>query len=315
MPYQNLNEKRPYRASLHNHTFKKRPTASPVAALSLYRQCGIPVVALTDHDRRMPEDRKAPGPGQVPWLEEDFEHSYTDAVLLRGVEATYPDNHIGILGFWPDEIPFKPGEEGYIPFVNEQGGFTIINHPAAWNERPEHVLENTELSSCQGIEIFNGGQAAKGERTLATPLWDACLTAGLRLWALANSDCHMYDFSLSSNPTHGYNVLFLEEMSVAAVLRALREGEFYASSGLEAELIQESDQGIKLVVPGADHIRFFGARGELLHEVAGESGEYEFRGNEPYVRAEAHAKRPAQPGSLMDARLWLQPMFFTRSGG
>lgn len=309
-PYTDLNPDALHacRASLHNHTFKRRPTASPVAALGLYRLCGIPVVAITDHDRRMPLNGDPPKEGQVPWLLEDFEHNYDDAVLMRGVEASFPGNHVNVLGCAPEALTLKPGTPGYVQAAHELGAYTVLNHPAKWNDEPAHVLDDENLAHCRGIEIYNGGRSSGGFETAeATALWDHWLAAGHRPWALANSDCHMYDFTIASHPTNGYNVLWLDEISEKAVLEALHRGRFYASNGLEIERVTQRDGEIAIEAPDADRIRFIGAEGRVLHEAAGPAATYAPRGDEKYVRIEAHTDRPAYPGAAVTARAWCQP--------
>lgn len=193
-PYADIRGCRSYRASLHNHTIKGRPTLSPVAALSLYRCLNVPVVALTDHDRRIPAVQSAgvpPAAGMATWIDDDFRNPYDDAVLIRGFEVSFPENHVNILGCRPQQLALAPAEPGYIEAVHALKGFAVINHPARWNDHPEHVIDDPSLSICDGIEIYNGGRSGRGlAHADATPLWDACLSAGLRPWALANSDCH-----------------------------------------------------------------------------------------------------------------------------
>lgn len=311
-PYAGIRECRPYRASLHNHTIKGRSTVSPVAALSLYRCLDVPVVALTDHDRRIPAiqgKETPPAAGMVTWIDDDFHSPYQDAVLIRGFEASFPEDHVNILGCRPQQLALAPADPGYLEAVHALQGFAVINHPSRWNREPEHVTGNPNLSACDGLEIYNGGRSGRGlENADATPLWDACLSAGLRLWALANPDCHTYDFTAASRPDNGWNVLWLPSLDEASVFEALRCGRFYASNGLEVSGIECLDDRLRVEAPDASRIRFTGAGGRVLKETAGPVAEYAFRGGEGYVRATCESDRIVFAPAGVPARAWLQPI-------
>ncbi len=311
-PYADIQGCRPCRASLHNHTIKGRPTVSPVAALSLYRCLDIPVVALTDHDRRIPAVQTAgvpPAAGMVTWIDDDFRNPYEDAVLIRGFEASFPENHVNILGCRPQQLTLAPADPGYIEAVHALKGFAVINHPAGWNAKPEHVINDPNLSICDGIEIYNGGQSGRGlAHADATPLWDACLSAGLRIWALANPDCHIYDFTAAARPDNGWNVLWLRSVDEASVFEALRAGRFYATNGLEVTRIELSDNRLRIEAPDAECIRFTGAGGRLLQESEGPAAEYKIHGGEGYVRTTCESGRIVFAAAEVPARAWLQPI-------
>ncbi len=311
-PYADMHGCRPYRASLHNHTIKGRPTISPVAALSLYRCLNVPVLAITDHDRRIPAvqiEGTPPAAGMVSWIDDDFTNPYDDAVLIRGFEASFPGDHVNILGCRPQQLTLTPAEPGYIDAVHALKGIAVINHPSRWNDVPEHVIEDPNLSICDGIEIYNGGRSGRGlAHADATPLWDACLSAGLRLWALANPDCHTYDFTVASRPDNGWNVLWLRSLDEAAVLEALRAGRFYASNGLDVTRIECSDGRLRIEAPDAARIRFTGAGARLLQETAGPTAEYKVKGGEGYVRTTCESERIVFPAAKVPARAWLQPI-------
>ncbi len=318
--YRDLEQTTAYRASLHNHTFKDgAPTARPSVALGVYRQCGIPVVAITEHDRRIHTDRDITA-GNVPWTDEHWTHDYEDGVLLRGFEASFPDDHVNVLGvdyFDVAEDPCsrtgtivgEPGDPGYVSGMHDRGAVIILNHPAAWNDAPDHVLTDDNLRQCDGIEIYNGSRCSDADRAVATPLWDACLTRGERFWGLANSDNHRYDFTETARPTNGWNVLFLDELTPRAVLDALRSGTFYASSGLEVDEISVDDKAYTVTAAAAETIRFIGDDGAILATAAGGTASYAFSGEESYVRVECEADSRPHPASDVPVRAWLQPVF------
>jgi hypothetical protein len=183
-----------------------------------------------------------------------------------------------------------------------RGAFTVLNHPARWNDDPEHVVNDANLSLCDGLEVYSGARVSKGaEGAVAAPLWEACLGYGLRFFALGSSDCHTYDFAAPSRPTNGWTVLWLEELTQAAVFAALRAGRFYASSGLEVDEICVEGGCIRVEASQAERIRFTHSfrwkLRKLLSEAAGSAASYEPRASDGYVRVEVDGKGTPSPGA------------------
>ena len=320
--YRDLSSHQPFRASLHNHTFKDgAPTARPSVALGVYRQCDIPIVAITEHDRRIHPNRDITA-GIVPWTDTHWEHGYADSVLLPGFEASFPDDHVNVVGIHYLDVAATPctrygtvagdpGDPGYVTEMQDRGAITVLNHPAAWNEDPDHVLDDRNLRHCDGIEIYNGSRCGSADRAVATPLWDACLARGARFLGLANPDNHRYDYTRTDRPTNGWNVLFLEELTQSAVLDALRQGRFYATSGLEVDAIAVEDETITVTASAADVIRFIGDGGRVLGRVTGGQASYAMTGDEGYVRVECETDTLPHPESDVPMQAWLQPVFLS----
>jgi hypothetical protein len=308
-PYSDLAGRRQYKASLHNHTFKGgMVTAAPSVVVGIYRLCGIQIVAVTEHDRRLKEGGIAEG--NVLWREEDWRNPYDDALLIKGFEASFPRDHVLVLGCMPADLPMVSGEPGFIEAARQRGAFTVLNHPARWNESPEHVINDTNLSMCDGLEVYSGARVAKGaEGAVAAPLWDACLSHGLKFFALGSSDCHTYDFTAPSRPTNGWTVLWLEELTEAAVFAALRAGRFYASSGLEVDEVCVEGGRIRVEAAQAVRVRFVGRGGKLLKKVAGCAASYEPQASDGYVRVELDGKGTPFPGAGAPIQAWLQPVW------
>ena len=125
----------------------------------------------------------------------------------------------------------------------------------------------------------------------------------LKIFGLANSDCHDYDFTKTSRPNSAWNVLWLEELSWEAVLDALKAGRLYATTGIELEELVVGEERIFLEAQGAERISFFGHRGQLLAEARASAAEYVVRGDEKYIRAEIEGASPSGP-----AKAWIQPI-------
>lgn len=300
---------RQYKASFHNHTFKSgMVTAAPSVVVGIYRLCGVEVVAVTEHDRRLREGGIAAG--NVMWREQDWNNPYDDALLIKGFEASFPKDHVLILGCMPSDLPLTAKEPGFIAAARERGAYTVLSHPARWNDTPEHVLDDPELSQCDGLEVYSGARVIQGaEGSVAARLWDACLSQGLKLFGFASSDCHTYDFTAPQRPTNGWTIVWLEELTEEAVFAALRAGRFYASSGLEVDGVRIEDESITVEAAQAERIRFIGAGGQLLKEVAGSTGTYRPQVVDRYVRVELDGPGTPFPGSGVPTQAWLQPVW------
>ncbi len=300
---------RQYKASFHNHTFKSgMVTAAPSVVVGIYRLCGVQVVAVTEHDRRLGEGGIAAG--NVMWREQDWKNPYDDALLIKGFEASFPKDHVLILGCMPWDLPLTAKEPGFIAAAHERGAYVVLGHPARWNDTPEHVLDDSELRQCDGLEVYSGARVIQGaEGSVADRLWDACLRAGLKFFGLGSSDCHTYDFTAPQRPTNGWTVLWLHELTEEAVFAALRAGHFYASSGLEVDEIRIQDESITVEAAQAERIRFIGAGGKLLKEVAGSKGTYRPQISDLYVRVELDGPGTPFPGSGVPTQAWLQPVW------
>lgn len=304
-PYEDLTSMQSYKASFHNHTMSRgRITAAPYVAAGIYRLCGINIVAITDHDRRL-----GPDEDQVSWCEEEWQHSYEDLLLIHGFEASFPADHVNVLGCWPHDVPLTPEMPGFVETAHKEGAFSILNHPAKWNATPDHVTDDPNLSRCKAIEIYNGARLGRGkDRALATPLWDACLSHGLKIWAVAGSDCHRYDFSIPGNPNNGWNVLWLPELTVQEVFNALAVGRFYASSGLEIDEVSMRNESLYVRASKAACMRFIGNDGVTLKETQGTEASYTPQ-NTGYIRVELDGLDPPFPGADTPMQAWLQPIW------
>ena len=95
------------------------------------------------------------------------------------------------------------------------------------------------------------------------------------------------------------------ELTQAAIVDALRRGEFYASSGVTLSDVQATATQLRVVITTTAfskyRVQFIGGGGRLLAEVTDSPAEYTFKGNEQYVRA-----RVIESNGKM---AWTQPAF------
>jgi hypothetical protein len=236
-----------------------------------------------------------------------------------------------------------------------------LNHPNyRYNATAEDIAAtpglrfmeiHTALSSCNSYgDALHAG---------AEHIWDIVLSlrlgtqnAGDRsaLFGLVSDDCHSYHAHDTFNSNgHGEALPFRAWMMVRAdrltpdrIMRAIREGDYYGSSGVTLSQLTRGPRSLSLAVqpePGVRYrIQFIGTRrstdlagtpvrddngqpirathrysdrvGEVLREVEGTSARYDLTGDELYVRAVVISDRahdnPHVPGDTLKA--WTQPL-------
>jgi hypothetical protein len=175
--------------------------------------------------------------------------------------------------------------------VRKGGGIAAINHPNfGW------AFGAAELKQIEGamlLEIASGHPYVnmQGPPSVES-MWDELLTSGKRIWGIAVDDSHHlqrpWDTDMAP-PGKGWIVVRAEKREAAAILDAIRRGDFYASTGVELESYTASAESIALKVReknGARYrIQFIGRGGRVLQESAGAEASYAIHGDEGYVRA------------------------------
>ena len=92
-----------------------------------------------------------------------------------------------------------------------------------------------------------------------------------------------------SNPGRGWVVVRAPELTVDAIVDGLATGEFYSSTGIVLNELEQSDEAVCLEIEQeSDFIyttTFSGKDGNVLAEETGLSPSYSIGGDEGYVRA------------------------------
>ena len=203
---------------------------------------------------------------------------YDSLLLVPGRELTTFFGHANMFG--PTEfVDFRVGSKS-VPTVNAMlgrvkalGGLVAVNHPTApsgeicmgcgW------TAAGTDWSRVQAIEVVNGGLVAAFYGAVETPLsgipfWEALLNKGHRLTAIGGSDNH--DIERDANKI-GWpsTVVFAPELSVAALLDAVRSGKAFVDiDGSRDRLVELSaksgsesaEMGSELIAAAQSNIEF-----------------------------------------------------------
>ena len=185
--------------------------------------------------------------------------------------------------------------QGAIDEIRLQGGVPVLNHPS-YDKTVDYKLLAPNLKSVCLFEIFNGHC-----NWIEDDLWIAMLDAGCRYYGIAADDTHP-----RKDLGKAWICVRCPELSSKAILTALEQGDFYASTGVVLNDVRFAADKLQIIIkPAADNsrysIEFIGPGGHVLQTTEGTEGVYIPSGNEKYIR-----------GRVKDntgAFAWTQPFF------
>ncbi len=202
-----------YKGNTHAHTTNSDGRVTPDECMRQYKEAGYDFLALTDH-WYVGEEKRYQGMLVLPGVEYDF----TFPAQVLHLVALYPDAKLA------DGISRGMDHREVIAHVNRTGGVAIAAHPA-WS------LNTTEfLCSLEGVdiaEVYNtmSGEPFNGPRADSEALLDVAAANGKLFNLAAADDSHLYH----GEQCVSYIMVQAAELTVPAVLDALRKGRFYSS--------------------------------------------------------------------------------------
>jgi hypothetical protein len=217
------------KTALHLHSIESDGTASPTDLVGAYSLAGFDVVAITEHWKVTKEPSTASTlviQGAELAVDPMAEGRYSE-ILAIGIEEI-PEDPGGDKRFWEpiDNYLFKtfPDYTTAAACINDQGGVAFMCHPY-WSGHTPDILYAAE--GLAGIELFNAGAERDNGRGDSSYLWDLALERGMPLSGIATDDTHYPEVDIGA----GWTMVRAAERTQAAVVEALRSGEFYASAG------------------------------------------------------------------------------------
>ena len=231
-PYRN--ESLPWhKGNLHTHSSRSDGDRDPQTVIDQYAALGHSFLMLSDHD--VLTDVAGLDPRGM--------------VVIPGNEITDHGPHILHVDARSPLEP-RPNRQRVLDAVARGGGFSIICHPN-WEKNFNHCPQNDleRWRGYLGIEVYNGVVAFLEGSPFATDRWDMLLSRGRRIWGYANDDSHW-----APNVGLAWNVVQCDELRADSILEALREGQFYASTGVTIDRIEVSDHTICVRAPDAQRI-------------------------------------------------------------
>lgn len=228
---------------------------------------------------------------------------------------------------------------------------TFLNHPNfQWGVKAEEMIAAEEL---RYFEVFNGHSGVRnyGDETHAgcERIWDILLAVRLAklglplVYGVATDDSHAYhEFGVGKvNPGRGWCMVRTQYPTAEGIIRAMKAGDFYFSSGVTLEQIQKRNANLSLKIrqePGVTYTTEFiatfqgapldstsikdkdGNELDVTRRYSEEIGKvvavstdanpsYTFTGKELYVRAKVTSSKPhPNPYQKGDTEVaWTQP--------
>lgn len=176
--------------------------------------------------------------------------------------------------------------------------FVIANHPN-WEKHFNHTSmeQLKEWVGYTGLEIFNGTVGRLEGSPYATNKWDMLLDKGRRVWEYANDDCHLpvNDVGL------GWNVVYAASKTLPDIVAALRNGRFYASTGVSISNIDVDGSKVRIETENAERIVAIREVGKRFAQVDSNAIEIEIPPKAKYVRFECWGAG--------ESFAWTQPLF------
>lgn len=268
------------RGNTHTHTSESDGDSTPAEVVEWYASHGYDFLVLTDHDKvtRVASDRLVLIPGEEITDRLPKKPLHVNAIGIE--EAIKPQG-----GATPVEVL-----QHDVDAVRKAGGIAAINHPNfGWAFGAEELLQ---IEGATLLEIASGHPFVNMQGPPSVEeMWDRLLTAGKRIWGIAVDDSHHlkrpWEVDMAP-PGNAWVVVRADKREAKAILAALKQGDFYASTGVELEdyTVDAKSMTVKVKEKNLAHyvIRFVGPNGRVLQESQGSSATYAFRG-EAYVRA------------------------------
>jgi hypothetical protein len=225
-----------YRGDLHSHTHHSDAGERTVTELiQTARDYGLDFIFLTDHNT-------------TAGLAEMDAAATDDLLTAGGLELTTFWGHALCLGTreWID-WRVRPGSGDMARIAAEAYASSqvfIIAHPASIGD-PDCTgctwrFGDMMPGAARLVEIWNGPWRGDSNNEAALALWYDWLNQGLRVIATAGTDSHS-SRDYAARP--GFSVIYGEELSEAALLKALLAGHLYLSSGPRVTFAAHGDRG------------------------------------------------------------------------
>jgi hypothetical protein len=278
-PYRSLPQW--FRGNTHTHSTLSDGEWPLEQVVAFYRDRGYAFLAMTDHDVLTDLSR---------FTTPDFLALSSDEVTVRGREHIVGLQLKGPVESFTDH-------QSTIHAINDQGGLAILAHPNWSSFSLERCLA---LHGYAAIEICNVVCNYLEYNGYALEYWDRLLRQGARVWGVAADDAHRIPYQGAK----AWIVVDAESLTAEEILKSIRAGNFYASSGPHFQGFEVDGTSIKVWCSPAVEIRFMTGdlnpalrlRGDGLTQAA-----YTPRPGDPFVRIE-----------VVDAQMqsaWSQPFF------
>jgi alpha-galactosidase len=277
-----------YKGNTHTHAklSDKHDNDDVPKIAGWYRKAGYDFLLLSEHNGRLEKKKiichdELTDPGQFLM--------FCGLELSKGRHMTA----FGIDKYIGDDESLEDGVNKTL----KASGIPILNHP----HNPFVTAKDfIAVKGLNHLEVFN---ANRPQQTSAVEmLWDSVLSSseGRPVYGVASDDNH-YN---KSKVGRGWIMVDSPALTKKDIMENIRNGNFYASTGVYLTDYVVTDKSISIVTRNGDLISFIGKNGKELGSVKGPKATYIYKGDELYIRAKIKNKE----GSAA----WTQPVFLNR---
>lgn len=242
-------EGRFYRGNLHTHTTRSDGDYSLEETAAIYKSLGYDFLAVTDHRRYYKAGSSLDGLTLLYGMEadgfinEDKQHVH-HFVCLGGDKAAYAHDQT-----IETELLYTTNAANDLTArLKNSGNLLALAHPN-WSRVSFDQIR--DLENLWAVEIYNYGCDLENDTGYAHDMWDAYLSMGKRLYAIATDDGHQLH-QLGG----GWVCAYARENSPSAIYEALAKGRFYASTGPEFKALYIEDGVLHIECTPCQRIMF-----------------------------------------------------------
>ena len=296
-----------YKGNIHTHTTESDGDGDPEFVTNWFKEHGYDFLVLSDHNHRtLLDHHDDDGPLMIPGEE----------VSARIFDGKVPI-HINGIGISRVVEPIELDSivetiQANVDAILQADSISSINHPNyGW------AFDHNDLIQINGaslLEVYNAApfvnnQGGAGKYS-TEEIWDGVLSEGKVIFGVASDDSHhYYDFAQDKhNPGRGWVVVEAEELTQESIIYGLRNGLFYSSTGVELESVKSNSRQLQIMISEYRHTLYRTVisreHGNIFAELDGPDVEFDFKGNEVYVRATVFSSN--------GRKAWTQPVFLPR---
>ena len=297
-----------YKGNTHTHTINSDGDTSPDEVVRWYKEHEYNFLVLSDHNFLT----EVEGLNSIFAAQEKF-------LLIKGEEVTdsFKDKPVHVNGLNISQVVLPQHGASILETIQNNvnsirtvGGVPHVNHPNfdwAITADELRLVQNERL-----FEIYNGHPRVHNVGGGGSPspeqMWDLILSSEKLIYGIAVDDAHHFKGEFApdrSNPGRGWVMVYASELSATAILEAMENGSFYASTGVTLSDYSATPEEIKISIaeePSFKYTTYFIADGgKLLSASYGPTVRYHFTGEEKYVRARVQ--------DSMGHLAWTQPVY------
>ncbi|SFS53138.1 CehA/McbA family metallohydrolase [Paenibacillus sp. BC26] len=266
-----------WRGSFHNHTTNSDGWFPLETVYKMYG--GYDFLGISDHDKIT----KHEGERSIPTVFDAIE------VSSRQTHMLLVNPPLAMLDQYSNEFTIE-NYQRLADMAIDNGGFAVLVHPNRFFSNYWTLEDMMKLERYIGIEVYNGD--GNPEYDIAFDKWDALLSSGRKVWGFGNDDSHVY-----GQEKRAWNMVQAEENTNEAITQAIKNGNFYVSTGYGFDAIRTEGHTIVIDLRSNElldkmykYVTFFGKDGRVLQETTGRISQatYECKGDEGYVRIAAY---------------------------